>query len=85
MSYEHQQEVNLAANRLAHLIDLALDKVPDQEQLLAFAADASAALAAVSGAIKAEDKEAYKAKVFLKLGIQLANKAVDRLLPDANS
>lgn len=85
MAYEHQQHVNQAAGSIMDAVDMFTDDTPDNEQIIGMIAAAGQAINASMAAVSAEQKKAYKAKFFAKLGVAIANRSLDKFLPDSES
>jgi len=82
MAYEHAAEVNAVSKNVMDLVKILTDEVPDQEQIAALLAESTQIVFGIMAAVGAEEKEVAKAKFLAKVGLSVANRALDSLIPD---
>ena len=81
MAYEHEAEKDAVVNAVFDIIEKAADGV-QVDELFPILGDVISAVQAAQAALDAEAKKIFKVKFAGKVGIGLANKGLDKFLPD---
>jgi hypothetical protein len=85
MSYEHQKEANQVSQNVMDVVGILTDDTPDQQQLTALLAESATIFAQVTATLSTEQKKEYKAKFLAAVGLAVTQRALNLLLPDAQS